>query len=75
MENVQNATQARRLALQLWDNIIDLQDDVATLLALIENRDPIPPDAKAWIYRAGQTPEQVNLVEYAKEVLRNAEQK
>lgn len=73
MENVQNATQARRLALQLWDNIIDLQDDVATLLALIENRDPIPPGTKAWIYRAGQQPEQVDLVSYAREVLQNAE--
>lgn len=73
MENVQNATQVRRLALQMWDAIIDLQDEVASLIALIENRDPIPPDTKAWVYRPGQQPEQVNLVSYAREVLQNAE--
>lgn len=79
MENVQtslnplqSATEIRKQALLLWDNVIDLQDEIATLLTLIENGRPAPnPAEKAWIYRPGQPPEQVNLVDYARGVLCN----
>lgn len=49
--------------------VIDLQDQVATLASLLEAFEPIPEDEVAWVYRPGQEPERVNLVEYASEVL------
>ena len=49
--------------------VVDLQDQVATLASLLEAFEPIPEDAVAWVYRPGQEPERVNLVEYANEVL------
>lgn len=48
---------------------IELQDAVATLASLVEAFEPIPDDAVAWVYRPGQEPERVNLVDYANEVL------
>ena len=69
MESVHNATAVRRELLALWDMVIDLQDQVATVCALMEAPEKIPPEATAYIYRPGQEPEKVNLVEYAKEVL------
>ena len=66
---VQNATEIRRQARYLWDAVVDLQDQVATLASLLEAFEPIPEDAVAWVYRPGMEPERVNLVDYAKEVL------
>lgn len=79
MENVQkslnplqSATEIRKQALLIWDNVIDLQDEISTLLSLIEHGAPAPnPAEKAWVYRPGQPPVQVNLADYAKEVLCN----
>lgn len=71
MEKVQNATKVRLGLLALWDMVIDLQDEVASLVALMEHPEKQDPNEYAWIYRAGQTPERVNLVELAKEVLGN----
>lgn len=66
---VQNATEIRKQARYLWDAVVDLQDQVATLASLLEAFEPIPEDAVAWVYRPGQEPERVNLVEYAREVV------
>jgi hypothetical protein len=71
-KSLQSATEIRRQALLLWDCVIDLQDEIATLLSLIENGRPAPnPAEKARIYRPGQPPEQVDLVDLAREVLCN----
>lgn len=69
MESVQNATAVRRELRALWDMAIDLQDQIATILALIEAPEKIDPEATAYIYRPGQPPEKVNLVQYAREVM------
>ena len=73
MENfvdlMQNATEIRKQARYLWDAVVDLQDQVATLASLIEAFEPIPEDAVAWVYRPGMEPERVNLVDYAREVV------
>lgn len=69
MEDVQNATAVRRELRALWDMVIDIQDQVATVLSLIETPEKIDPEATAYIYRPGQPPEKVNLVEYAREVM------
>lgn len=69
VENVQNATALRQQARYLWDAVVDLQDQVATLVSLLEAFEPIPEDAVAWVYRPGMEPERVNLVDYAREVL------
>lgn len=62
------------MARYLWDAVVDLQDQVAILVSLLEAFEPIPEDAVAWVYRPGMEPERVNLVEYAKEVVACAEQ-
>lgn len=69
VDKVQNATELRKQARVLWDMVVDLQDQVATLASLLEAFEPIPEDAVAWVYRPGQEPERVNLVEYARGVL------
>ena len=69
MENVQNATAVRRELLALWDLVIDAQDQIATALALLEAPEKTDPAATAFIYRPGQAPEKVNLVQYAQEVM------
>lgn len=71
MEKVQNATKIRAGLLAIWDLVIDLQDEIATLVALMEHPEKQDPNECAWIYRAGQKPERVNLVELAREVLSN----
>lgn len=69
METVHNATAVRREVRALWDMAIDLQDQVATVLALLEAPEKTDPEATAYIYRPGQAPEKVNLMQYAQEVM------
>lgn len=64
-----NHTQVRRCLLELWDMVIDLQDHIATTLALYEHPDPGIQNGTAWVYRPGMEPEKVDLTAYAKEVL------
>ena len=73
MEKVQNATAVRRELMALWDMVVDLQDQVSTVIALLETPEKIDPEATAYIYRPGQMPEKVNLVQYAKEVMAGAD--
>ena len=71
VEKVQNATNLRQTLLTIWDAVIDLQDEVASALAMLENKMPIPAEQKAWVYRPGEEPVMVNIVDYAREVLGN----
>lgn len=72
MDEVQSATVRERVLL-LWDLVIDLQDEVAALLSEMEKPAKIPREAEAWVYRAGEKPVKVNLVEYARGVLGGVE--
>lgn len=68
-EVCRNQSQVRRALLEIWDTVIDLQDQIATAVALANHPDPALPEEIAWVVRPGMAPEKVNLVEYAKEVL------
>lgn len=68
-EVCRNQSQVRRALLEIWDTVIDLQDQIATAVALANHPDPGLTAETAWVVRPGMAPEKVNLVEYAKEVL------
>lgn len=72
MENVHNATAVRNEMRAMWDMAIDLQDQIATVIALLETPEKTDPNATAYIYRPGLAPEKVNLIQYAQEVMAGA---
>ena len=65
VENVQNATEICKELRVMWDTVIDLQDQIATILALMEAPKKAAQNT-AYIYRPGEAPEPINLVEIAR---------